>query len=435
MEAAAGGSALTAAWISAAASTAATAGSTTATGIGKKKQQKRAIAFQREVNALNRQWALEDRAYMNSYNSPTNQRKLYADAGYVYNPNGENINSVDTAAPNAQAPDISPYTMDYSGYGDAVSQGVNTIMAYKKMQSDIELQKKQEYGIDVAANVAAAQINEMVERTLGMKLDNYIKDKTKDMSVEQATEFTEQVRTQTKIMAATLRECIANAGIAENAFANNPELWKHTKKIWESEEMQKGFEAKIAKFEFEMKSKYGDDMARTMRDMATTELEKAKEQLKNMKYFNQDELLDLQYRMMMNAEQLQIVQGSNMAKQGKVLDAQERSISAGAQHQENINSATIVDPNSGKTKNATTHQVEQAALAGTLNSNKFAMDRSFVFQFGNHMGQLVGSFVGLGVLQRAFFNASQGSVSSVGAGGMFSTTTTTPIAPASSFHP
>lgn len=140
--------------------------------------------------AIDRQNSFNEYMY-NKYKNPVNASKLLLQAGinpaFAYG----NIAGNMGATPEQNAP------ADTSATRDAIPNAVN---AFAQMQQSNLVRSqvtRQEIDNNYAAAEKAAQISEMVEKTVGLKYDNYLKKSSQDMQLNILKQTEQQMYTKT----------------------------------------------------------------------------------------------------------------------------------------------------------------------------------------------------------------------------------------------
>lgn len=140
--------------------------------------------------AIDRQNSFNEYMY-NKYKNPVNASKLLLQAGinpaFAYG----NIAGNMGATPEQTAP------ADTSATRDAIPNAVN---AFAQMQQSNLVRSqvtRQEIDNNYAAAEKAAQIAEMVEKTIGLKYDNYLKKSSQDMQLNILKQTEQQMYTKT----------------------------------------------------------------------------------------------------------------------------------------------------------------------------------------------------------------------------------------------
>lgn len=140
--------------------------------------------------AIDRQNSFNEYMY-NKYKNPVNASKLLLQAGinpaFAYGNIAGNMGST----PEQTAP------ADTSATRDAIPNAVN---AFAQMQQSNLVRSqvtRQEIDNNYAAAEKAAQISEMVEKTVGLKYDNYLKKSSQDMQLNILKQTEQQMYTKT----------------------------------------------------------------------------------------------------------------------------------------------------------------------------------------------------------------------------------------------
>lgn len=108
------------------------------------------VAAQQTANNLQRQWALDDYAKVNTYNSPVQQMQRLKEAGLnprmIYGSSGaantaSMIRSVDAKAAHSDASRMAP--VDLNPIGESITGGLSQYMNARQQDTDLKIKEKQ----------------------------------------------------------------------------------------------------------------------------------------------------------------------------------------------------------------------------------------------------------------------------------------------------
>ena len=307
---------------SAAIAASAQAGATTATGIGKKRQQKRALRAQKEaaqqtqnwnIENFERQMAAERENYQtqvetarenwqmeNEYNSPAAIAARYAEAGFNYIPSsgdgmGGSISSTSMNTPSiAAAPSYDPSSIyenlnPFDEIGTGISQCVN--VAQNVASSYRTLKEVDEVSMNIALKESQAAhtyetIKKLTSERMGIDLDNALKTETNPLRVQEMRAIVEDGQL-------TLARHKTENQMLDFQWSIQPELWKYSRKrmAQELENMQKS--GKILDVQYET----------------------LKTGLQGLKHYNSTAYLDMQDKLLNSTIDYYVEQAKNVKAQ------------------------------------------------------------------------------------------------------------------------
>lgn len=160
----------------------------------------------RKTNELNYQIFQEQQQFNQQQTDPAYIRQRQEEAGYnaALLANG---NALGQAASSGNAPQMQ--TADLSGFGSGLQQAVNTYMAYKQTESDINLKNAQAEQVHIEnqyrTQEAMARINKMIEETdstsVKRQLDEILsryQDRIYQSELQQTQEHINYIKEQTR---------------------------------------------------------------------------------------------------------------------------------------------------------------------------------------------------------------------------------------------
>lgn len=252
-------------------------------------------------NAQQQKWNEEMMDKQNAWNSPENQRRIYEDAGYKYNPNGQTIESAQAMGYNpntatAQSGFDSGLAQQTANASGALAQAAvgglanvyESILGYKEQIARTNNINEQSAQAAAQTDYIKNSVSYMFEQTQGMKLDNMIKRAT---SAEQI----DSIKTNAGILAVTLGRCKTDAEWQATMVSElGPDYWQFLKRQASASAEKMNWDAQMAKLNLDLDKLYKGAERKKALDVLGMQYKQMVEELKGMKFFNSDDWFEIQ---------------------------------------------------------------------------------------------------------------------------------------------
>lgn len=237
----------------------------------------------------------------NQYNSPANQQKLFESAGYKYTPNGQGTTagSVASASPvngvniaglegvrqQEAANEIARTQADtqrFSAGVNAMTSCLDAVMSARLKEA--QAQKFEQDTINERFKQGYYQKFEQKidEEILGMKVDNYVKEHTKDANIG-------IVQSNLDLLKKEMRKADYNLDLLELDVKYAPDRWEYQRSVWNSEKAIYQYEASLKETESYLRKTYGEEETKQRIGLLKQQYNLFAQQIQEMKFFNRDD--------------------------------------------------------------------------------------------------------------------------------------------------
>lgn len=276
-------------------------GAGTISSINAKNNLERQIAYNDKQNALSRQWANEDwekqvayAEHQNWYNSPSNQKTLYNEAGYNFLPSGPYTAASAGSVATPTAMSSSAFTDTTAQFQNAINSAIGSavsslgaINTWQKTENEIATGVTQRANYMASTGQLDQQTQYLLASTTGLNIQNEINSATSE--AQKAS-----ILNNSRIIGAKYEEVNMSNKLMQNAVDNNPRFWKHQRRMWQGEEFSMKCSNRIADVEASIRETYGMDAANASLTQMRQTIKQNIESLKGMRVYNSEEYLQAQ---------------------------------------------------------------------------------------------------------------------------------------------